>query len=213
MAISVPRRIGLFGGTFDPIHLGHLRAAEEVAEALGLEKVFFVLAAHPPHKEGPAVDVRDRWEMLVRSIASNPRFEASDVEIRRGGTSYSVETVRYYRKHLKGGELFFILGADAFSELETWREYRTLLTLAHFVVVSREGFEPEKAPLVKEEGYRREGEGRYVHPSGTSLHFLPITPIGISSTFIRKAIREGKSIRYLLPPEAERYIEEKGLYR
>jgi nicotinate-nucleotide adenylyltransferase len=210
------RRIGLFGGTFDPIHLGHLRSAQEVEEAFHLSQVIFILAATPPHKlDRPIIPTRHRWNMVNEAIADNPCFALSDVEIRREGTSYSIETISSYRRHLKEGErLFFIVGADAFLEIETWKDYPQLFTVCDFIVISRPNFDPLQAPVLASEGFKKEDQGdRFLHPSGHSLYLFRVTPIGISSTGIRKAIREGGSIAYLVPKEVEKYIAREGLYR
>lgn len=212
-ARSGPRKIGLFGGTFDPIHIGHLRSAEEVAEALGLERILFVLAAHPPHKGGRAhASEGHRWEMLRMALEGNPRFEPSDVELKKDGPSYSVETVSYFRKAMPDAEIFFILGADAFLEIETWKEYQRLLSLSNFAVMRRRGLQ-EDLKVIEALGYQRAKEGLYLHPSGTRLHFLSVTPIGVSSTQVREAVKHGRSIRYLVPQRVEEYIRRHSLYR
>jgi len=212
-AKSGPRRIGLFGGTFDPVHIGHLRSAEEVAEALGLERVLFVLAAHPPHKGGRAhASEGHRWEMLRMALEGNPRFEPSDVELKKDRPSYSVETVAHFREAMPEAEIFFILGADAFSEIETWKDYRRLLSLSNFAVMRRQEAE-EGLKVIEALGYQRAKEGLYLHPSGTKVQFLPVTPIGVSSTQVREAVKRGRSIRYLVPQRVEEYILRHGLYR
>ncbi|RLB07954.1 MAG: nicotinate-nicotinamide nucleotide adenylyltransferase [Deltaproteobacteria bacterium] len=210
------RKIGLFGGTFDPIHLGHLRCAQEVWEAFDLSQVIFILAANPPHKvDRPIISTKDRWEMVKLAIADNPFFALSDVEIRREGKSYSIETISYYHRNIAEGErLFFILGADSFCEIETWRDYRQLFRLCDFIVVSRPNFDPLQAKVLESEGFQKDiHEERYLHPSGHLLYLHRITPIGISSTEIRRAVREGKSIKYLVPKEVEEYIRRQGLYQ
>jgi nicotinate-nucleotide adenylyltransferase len=210
------RRIGLFGGTFDPIHLGHLRSAQEVKEAFALSQVIFILAATPPHKlDRPIIPTRHRWNMVKRAIAGNPCFALSDVEIRREGASYSIETISSYRRNLKEGErLFFIVGADAFLEIETWKEYPRLFTVCDFIVISRPNFDPLQAPVLQSEGFKKADPGdRFVHPSGHFLYLLGVTPIGISSTDIRRTVREGRSLNYLVPKEVEKYIAREGLYR
>ncbi len=210
------RRIGLFGGTFDPIHLGHLRCAQEVWEAFHLSQVIFILAAAPPHKlERPIISTKHRWNMVKVAITGNPSFALSDVEIRREGTSYSIETISHYHRNLKEGErLFFILGADAFCEIETWKDYPRLFTLCDFIVISRPNFDSLHASVLTSEGFTQEDKGdRFLHPSGHSLHLLSVTPIGIASTDIRRAVREGRSLTYLVPKEVEEYITSKGLYR
>ena len=211
------RSIGLFGGTFDPIHLGHLRCAQEVWEAFNLSQVIFILAATPPHKRDRAIiATHDRWNMVSLAIADNPSFALSDVEIKREGTSYSIETISHYHRTMKEGErLFFIVGADAFLEMETWKDYPQLFTLCDFIVISRPHFDPLQAPVLQSEGFKQQDKtgNLFHHPSGHSLHLLEVTPIGISSSEIRRAASEGKSLTYLVPKEVEKYITRKRLYR
>jgi len=211
------RSIGLFGGTFDPIHLGHLRCAQEAWEAFHLSQVIFILAAAPPHKRDRSIiATQDRWNMVSLAIADNPSFALSDIEIKREGTSYSIETISHYHHTLKGGErLFFIVGADAFLEMDTWKDYPRLFTLCDFIVISRPHFDPLQAPVLQSEGFTQKDnqENLFLHPSGHSLHLLEVTPIGISSSEIRRAAGEGRSLTYLVPPEVESYIIRKGLYR
>ena len=209
------RSRGLFGGTFDPIHLGHLRCAQEVKETFQLSEVVFILAAIPPHKvDRPLIATADRWAMVKLAIAGNPSFSLSDVEIRREGRSYSIETISYYHRDLAEGEgLFFILGADAFCEIETWKDYPQLFTLCDFIVISRPQFDPLQAPVLIAEGFTKEAGGRFRHPSGHTVSVLSVTPFGISSTEIRRIIREGKSLTYLVPEAVEAYIMQKGLYQ
>ena len=210
------RRIGLFGGTFDPIHLGHLRCAQEVEEAFDLSQVIFILAATPPHKvDRPIIATKHRWNMVKVAIADNPSFALSDVEIKREGTSYSIETISYYHRNLKKGErLFFVVGADAFCEIETWKDYPQLFTVCDFIVISRPTFDPLRASVLQSEGFtKEEGGNLFLHPSGHTLHLLSVTPIGISSTEIRRTVREGRSLTYVVPKEVENYIMNEGLYR
>jgi nicotinate-nucleotide adenylyltransferase len=212
------RRIGLFGGTFNPIHLGHLRGAEEIRESFRLEQVIFIPAAIPPHKivEG-VVDPRPRLEMVKLATLTNPFFSVSDVELERSGTSYSVETLRCFHERHPDFLFFFILGMDAFAEIETWKEYQNLFSLCNFIVMARPGSVrvslssqiPEAlAPLL-----RYDPEGRFwFHESGHTLHFKEIPFLDISSTRIRELIEKGKSVKYLVPPDVEAYIQTHGLY-
>jgi nicotinate-nucleotide adenylyltransferase len=208
------RRIGLFGGTFDPIHLGHLRCAQEVGETFHLSQVIFILAATPPHKlDRPIISTKHRWNMVKLAVADNPFFTLSDVEIRREGASYSIETISHYHRNLQKGErLFFIIGADAFCEIETWKDYPQLFTVCDFIVISRPRFDPLQAPVLTSEGFKKEGD-HFLHPSGHSLHLLSVTPFGIASTDIRRAVREGRSLTYLVPKEVEEYIAREELYQ
>ena len=132
-------KLGILGGTFDPIHLAHLRIAEEVRLALELDRVFFVPASNPPHRPGPVAAAADRLEMVRIATASNPAFEVSDLELRREGRSYTVDTLRAVSARHPGSELWFIIGSDAVAEIDSWREPDEVLRLARFAIVSRPG--------------------------------------------------------------------------
>ena len=212
------KRVGLFGGTFNPIHLGHLRGAEEIRESFGLEEVIFTPAAIPPHKEAEGMmDPLHRLEMVQRATLKNPWFSVSDIELKRPGKSYSIDTLRYF-KEIHQGSLFFILGGDAFFEIETWREYETLFSLCHFIVMTRPSSQKKGEAIELPEGlapffgYDPVIEG-WIHVSGNHLYLKEITFLDISSTQVRELIEKGGSVRYLIPTEVEAYIEEKGLYR
>ncbi len=212
------KKVGLFGGTFNPIHFGHLRGAEEVREAFELEEIIFIPASIPPHKVSEKIaEARYRLEMVRLAISGNPFFTLSDIEIRRPGTSYSIDTIRYFKENYLWN-LYFILGSDAFEEIETWREYQTLFTLCDFIVMVRPGLEYNSftfpLPTSLRDHFRPGGDnGRWVHSSGHSLFLKEITFLDISSTKIRENIAHGRSVRYLLPPQVESYIKECGLYR
>ena len=132
-------RLGLFGGTFNPIHLGHLRAAIEVQEAFGLEKILLIPSARPPHKQADQVaSAGDRLEMVRLAVQGEPLLEASDVELARPGPSYTIETLRYFQDRFgPESQVFFVVGQDAFSEIATWKSYQALFSIAHFVVMAR----------------------------------------------------------------------------
>jgi nicotinate-nucleotide adenylyltransferase len=213
------RRIGLFGGTFNPIHLGHLRGAEQIREAFGLQEVIFIPAALPPHKvTEKIIEAQHRLEMVKRAIQKNPYFSASDVELRRSGKSYSIDTIRYFRERHQSSLFFFILGRDAFVEIETWKEYQHLFSLCNFIVMTRPGFQKNSSPsplpesLIPAFRYDEKAEA-WVHSSGYTLFFKEITFLDISSTKVRETIRKGESVRYLIPPEVEAYVREHGLYQ
>jgi len=207
--------IALFGGTFDPIHIGHLRSAQEICEAFHLARLIFVPAAVPPHKPAhPVADADHRVQMVRLAINGNPLFELSDIEIRRQGTSYSIETVSHFRRLLEEQvRLFFIMGADAFCEMETWKDYRRLLTLCDFIVITRPESNPLHASVLATEPFREiDPRRRFRHPSGSTLYLHEVTPIGVSSTQVRTAVAEGRSIAYLVPQNVANYIEREGLY-
>jgi len=215
---SRKKGMGLFGGTFNPIHLGHLRGAEEIRDIFGLEKVVFIPAALPPHKtSGGIMDASHRLEMVRLAISNNPCFSASDIELKRSGKSYSIDTIRHFRE-THAGPLFFIMGRDAFLEIETWKEFKTLFSLCDFVVMARPGSEengpasPLPTGIAPYFRYDPSAEA-WVHASGNSLYFREITFLDISSTKVRGLTGRGKSIRYLVPAEVEAYIREKGFYR
>jgi nicotinate-nucleotide adenylyltransferase len=215
----VARRIGILGGSFDPIHLGHLRCAEEVREAFGLDAVAFVPANRPPHKpDRRLADGSQRLAMVKLAVAGNPAFYASSLEIDRGGISYSIDTLEALAAIERDAELFFIVGVDAFGEMQTWKDVARLFTLASVVVTNRPPHTAqtsiEHLPVAAREAFCYDPPTlSYRHRSGTRLHFHPITALDISATALRERVRREQSIRYLVPPDVEQYIREHGLYR
>ena len=209
-------KLGILGGTFDPIHFGHLRVAEEVAEELALEHMYLIPAALPPHKDGkPVSSFEHRMAMIQLAVEGSPLLEALDLEGRRQGLSYSIETLREFRQLFKGNfELFFIIGIDAFLEIGTWKEYRALFDHAHFLVINRPGFQSEdlgRFLTSLEVGFERDGD-KFVVPSGNHLIFREATLMDISSTEIRNRVAEGKTIRFMLPKTVRTYIMRNRLY-
>ena len=213
-------RIGLFGGTFNPIHFGHLRAAEEIQEFFQLKKIIFVPARIPPHKaEKTIVAPEHRLTMVKLAIQGNPFFETSDFEIQRNSKSYSIITIEYFKKILGlTASLFFLIGIDAFLEINTWKDFARLFSLTNFIIMSRLGY-PQKvsAKLLSVDGDKNffyNSEGNYfVHSSGHKLFFQKITLLDFSSRGIRSRIKGKRSIRYLVPPNVENYIKKHGLYQ
>ena len=213
-------KIGLFGGTFDPIHWGHLRSAEEVSETYRLDRVHFIPASIPPHKRGKTgTPARDRLQMVRLAVARNPRFSVSTVEISRAGVSYSIDTIRAFaRKKRPGDSLYFIIGLDAFREIGTWKDFREIFPLCNFIVTSRPGSK-ENDPLkgtgvaVKKLFCYDPKQKNYRHQSGTHIFFIELTDIAISASEIRALVKQGKSIRYLVPSDVAKYIQRRGLYR
>jgi nicotinate-nucleotide adenylyltransferase len=211
-------RIGIFGGTFNPVHLGHLRSAEEVRERHRLQRVLFIPSATPPHKrEHGLASADDRLAMVRVAVAGNPHFRVSSIELQRGGRSYSVDTLRTLRRRMPTSVFFFILGADAFRDIATWYEYRSLFELCNLVVTSRP---PENDVLlskllpvaVRREFCYRPRLRALEHRTGNRIFFQRISQLDISASAIRKRLRAGTSVRYLLPPSVERYIFRHGLY-
>jgi nicotinate-nucleotide adenylyltransferase len=216
---EAPQRLGLFGGTFNPIHYGHLRSGEEVCEALGLTHLWFIPASHPPHKAAQGITSFEvRLEMTRLAVGEHPVMSVSDLEGRRPGRSYSIETLRQIRQEVgPTWELYFILGLDAALEIASWKDYQDLFTLSHFVVLDRPGYDQHRL----EEVLRGEvnlkfrslqGARGFQHPSGHKVIFQETTLLDISGTSIRNLVCQGRSIRYLLPEAVRRYIIKHKLY-
>jgi len=192
-------RIGLMGGTFDPIHHGHLVAAEETRVALSLERVLFIPAGRPWQKERSDVSAADhRFEMTRLATADNDEFDVSGIEIQREGPTYTIDTLRAAGKEHPGAELHFITGADATLEILGWKDPGEALELATFVAVTRPGHDLGKLASL---GYR------------DRIVVLEIPALAISSTDIRRRVAEGRPIRYLVPESVRQYIDEHNLYR
>lgn len=210
------KKVAVFGGTFNPIHYGHLRTALEVKEALGVEKVIFVPANVPPHKRNAEfAPAEERLELVRLAVEGNRDFEVSGIEIERRGKSYTIDTVRELNS--TGVDVTLIVGADQFNDISTWCAYEELLFMADFAVVTRYGFAAKKiAEVMPVELARRfwydEKEKAYVNDSGRKVIYLATTPLDISSSDIRRRFKEGLSVRYLMPDIVERYIRGRGLY-
>ena len=199
-------RIGISGGTFDPIHHGHLIVAEEIRETLGLDKIIFIPTGSPPHKKEIAVtDSKHRYNMVCEAIRTNEFFEASRIEIERAGYTYTIDTLKQLKTVFGDGvQLFFITGADVIHELLTWKEYESVFSMCEFVAVLRPGY--KKDDIVREVDHL---SARY----NARIHMVDAPLIGISSTFIRECVKNERSIKYLVPEDVERYIYQNGLYR
>jgi len=212
-------KIGILGGTFDPIHLGHLRVAEEICEELEMEKVFLIPGALPPHKDmRPITEFHHRLAMARIAAKESTVLEVLDIEGRRRGFSYSIETLQEIHQSFKSSlELFFIIGMDAFQEITTWKEYKRLFDYAHFVVIKRPGIVSEKIePFLFSLGIKAKKEGKrdtFVVQSGNLVIYKETTLMDISSTRIRELVATGQSIRFLVQESVRSYIIEKGLYR
>ena len=202
-------RVGIYGGTFNPIHIGHLRAAEEVAEALDLERVIFVPSAQPPHKrpskDDPIAPAAERLAWVGTAVADNPRFEVDALEVERGGSSFAVETLRIIGRKTAPELPVFIIGHDAFVELGSWREPERLLTLANIAVTTRppeaKGSLAEWLPRVYADSVEIAPDGlsgRH-REAGTWIRLVEISLLDVSSSDIRARLREKRSVRYLIP--------------
>jgi nicotinate-nucleotide adenylyltransferase len=207
-------RLGLFGGTFNPIHIGHLRVAEEVRESLELERIIFVPSYLPPHKDlSDNVEGTRRLEIVKRAVRSNPCFDVSSYEVDSGGSSYSIRTISHIRE-VYGCTPYFILGRDAFNEISSWYRAPDLFDLTHFVVMSRPDSVrlPLHDILGESAGRFRQTPRGFINESGNEIIFVEVTAYAVSSTRIREAIRQGRSIRYLVPEEVHDYIRNERIY-
>jgi len=201
------KRIGILGGTFNPLHMGHLIMAEEVCKRHHLSKVIFIPAYIPPHKYvDDLTDAGHRYQMTKEAINENEKFEVSDLEIKRKGRSYTIDTVHEILGHYgEECEVFLIIGADSLNELELWKDIKKLSQLCHFVIVNRPGFSTDTSSRLAE----LIGDDNI---SDIKKLSIDIEPVGISSTGIRKRLKERIEIKGLLPECVEAYIKEHGLY-
>jgi nicotinate-nucleotide adenylyltransferase len=209
-------RIAVFGGSFNPIHYGHLLLADEVAEALGLDRVLFVPAAHPPHK--PTTDLApaaERYAMVALAVAGHPKFAVSDLELTRPGPSYPVDTLSALAR--PGDDLFLLIGSETFLDLLSWREPRRVAQLARLIVVPRTGsvFDPESAAAQKV--LREVGAGPFASLRGDAVPargtlVVHASSLPVSASELRRRAREGRSLAFRLPPAVIAYIETHRLY-
>jgi len=197
-------RLGIMGGTFDPIHYGHLLAAEMARAEFKLDKVLFIPTGKPPHKNRRDISDADlRFEMVKRAIQDNPSFDISRLEIDREGQSYTVETLRVLRRMWPDHELYFITGSDALLEIFSWREAEEIFTMIEFIGAARPGFDASDF-FLKVQQEHPETKGK--------IHYLEVPALAISSTDIRARVRRGEPIRYLLPEPVRLYLTQRGLY-
>ena len=187
-------KLGLLGGTFDPVHHGHLRAAENARAALGLDRVAFMPSLVPPHRTTPGAPPLHRFAMVALAVTGNPAFFASPLELSREGPSYTVDTVAALRQE---GEVVLIVGSDNLPLLPEWKDAQRLLTLCTVAVVGRPGEEHAVPPGLAAERF----------------HAVAESEVPVSSSDLRRRVKEGRSIRYLTPPSVAQYIEDQGLYR
>ena len=212
--------IGILGGTFDPIHFGHLRLAQELAESIHIAEVRIIPAGTPPHRAAPQVTAQQRLEMVRLAAAGNPLFTVDDREVARSGPGYTVDTLTELRREAGATRpLCVLLGADAFLDLATWHRWRELFGLAHLVVAHRPGFPPESWPERMPQPLAREYEARLMHQP-FAVHLSPaggiatqaIAALDISGSMIRDSLARRVSPRYLLPDPVLDYIRSHNLY-
>lgn len=197
------KRVGIFGGTFDPIHMGHLIVAETIMDEFHLDKVVFIPAAVPPHKLGRHISgAGHRYMMAMLATCSNPRFQVSDMEMHRQGPSYSRDTLaQLTAEHGDDTDFYFIVGADSVENLHTWNRIDELLAMCHFVGASRPGCMPDMNRIGKRFGQL-----------AAKIHCLETPELEISSTEIRRRVQQGRTIRYIVPEAVEQYIYKEKLY-
>lgn len=199
------RRLGIMGGTFDPIHYGHLVTAEEARDRFELDKVLFVPAGRPPHKQAGLISsTKHRYLMTVLATLTNPSFEVSRVDIDRDGVTYTVDTLRDLHRKYPDDQLFFITGADAILEIITWKDAHELIKLCEFIAATRPGYHIDALD---------EKLGDLYTDCRERFHVLEVPALAISSTDIKKRVRQKRPIRYLLPETVDFYIQKNGLYQ
>lgn len=209
------RRIGILGGTFDPIHIGHLRGALEIAEQVQLDEVRLIPSARPPHRDAPQVSAQDRLAMVALAVAGSPLLQVDDRELRRDRPSYSIDTLESLRSELAADDqLFFLLGWDAFCGLPSWHRWHELLRHCHILVLQRPDAEAElPAELVALLNAHQVAEAQALSGPGGQIALLRQTPLAVSATQIRHLLASGRSVRFLLPDAVLAYIHAHGLYR
>ncbi|MBU1261835.1 nicotinate-nucleotide adenylyltransferase [bacterium] len=187
------KRLGIFGGIFDPIHFGHLQVAEASRDFLNLSNLIFVPSGFPPHKESPVASCQDRLNMLEMAISKNPYFSISKLEIERKECSYTKDTVEKLKVIYKATEFYFVIGSDTISELSQWKEIDKLFREIQFVAVTRQGFP--------------------IKDTNSNIQIITSPTLAISSSEIRRRVKEGRSIKYLVPERVEEYIYKNDVYK
>ena len=211
-------KIGLMGGTFNPVHMAHLRIAEEARDICGLDRVLFIPAADPPHKPlAGDVSFSHRYEMVRIAISGNPFFSISDIEGKRGGKSYSIDTIQAFKDLYPDDTLFFIIGGDSFLDIGIWHRYADIFRQCSLIVAERPGSiiaDPiESLPVAIRGEFHYTSASRTIeHDSGNTTQLFSGCGIDLSSRSIREMLKQGRSVKYLLDPRVEQYIKEKGIY-
>lgn len=200
--VDKKKRFGILGGTFNPIHMGHLMIAEMASEAFDLNRVIFVPAKEPPHKETDVIDAKYRLEMVRAAVLDNPNFLVSDVEMQREGKSYTIDTLRYFHDlYGPSTEFFFIAGTDTIQNLPNWKYIEELLDMCQFIGAIRPGATNDIGESIEWFGQR-----------GSRIHILEVPEMKLSATELRHRLRHGLSTRYMLPRTVYQYIKEHKIY-
>ncbi len=218
-------KTGLLSGVFDPIHIGHLNIASHAADILRLDKVYFIPTGMPPHKKKAGASASDRFAMTLLALLDNPRFELSDAEMQNSSVSYTMDTVRNFKKNLKG-ELYFIMGIDAFEDIHNWKDAAKLIKSCNFAVMPRLGQTARESALELEKhflskklkiSFAKCKTGRSVDVlrvtgSRYKIHLCRSLQLDLSSTLVKRMVKNRESIKYLVPGPVEQYITKMGLY-
>lgn len=209
------KRIGILGGTFNPVHVGHLRSALEVAEQLALDELRLIPNARPPHRDAPLVSAQDRLAMVEQAVAGVPLLTVDDRELKRDRPSYSIDTLESLRAELAvEDQLFLLLGWDAFCGLPTWHRWEELLDHCHILVLQRPDADSEAPQALRDVlAARSVSDPQALAGPGGQIAFVWQTPLAVSATQIRNLLASGKSVRFLVPDAVLAYITARGLYR
>lgn len=206
--------IGIYGGTFDPIHYGHLSAASEVQQSLALDDVRMVLSAQPPHREQPVLSASDRFSLLTLALENYPRLLADDCEMKRTGPSYMVDTLLHYRQQMPAGSVALILGVEAFNSLQSWYRWQEIIQLAHIVITDRAGFDNQIEQSLAEyvDSFLTGDKSQLKQLTHGKIYLQPVKPIDISATQIRRLIKDRKPVKQLLPDACVEEIKRQRFY-
>ncbi len=207
-------KIGIFGGTFNPVHIGHIRGAISVYEAFKLDKVIFMPTGIPPHKKDDVAPAEYRYEMVLLSIEGIDNFYVSKIEIDSNRVNYTIDSIKILKRKYEGDDLFFVVGTDAFFYFELWKDYKELMKLTSFILMRRPEYDVSQIIQKYEKviEFVRVGE-KFTDTPKTKCAYIYTPPaFDISSSMIRNKIKKGETIRYLVPEKVENFIKERGLY-